>query len=100
MVKLDASVDRFRVFQLKSLLDAHGIPCLIKNEFAIGGAGELAPMDCLPELWLTDEEWLPRAKRLVQEFDDNDGLDWVCGHCHEPNAGSFELCWHCGKLPA
>ena len=81
------------------MLDNAGIPCFVKNEFAIGGIGDLAPFDCLPEVWLADEEWEPKAKRLLKELlEQNHGEeDWFCPFCKEKNAANFEICWNCGK---
>ena len=56
------------VFQIKQLFDKKGIPCFVKNEFAIGAMGELSPMDVLPEVWISDPEWLPVAHQLIQYF--------------------------------
>lgn len=86
------------VFQIKQLLEDKGIPCFVKNEFAIGAMGELAPMDVLPEVWINDPEWLPKAQQFIQGFegDANAGTSWVCGQCQEHNDANFELCWQCG----
>ena len=93
--------DRFRVFQVKQLLEETGIPCFVKNEFAIGAMGELSPMDVQPEVWLSDIEWLPKAKQIVAEFNcqTTDLTPWICNQCFEKNAGNFEICWQCGKEP-
>lgn len=92
--------DRFMVFQAKQLLDDYGIPCFVKNEYAIGGVGELSPFDSMPELWLSDEEWLPRATKLISSLQlaaDEPKASWRCGQCNEQNDGHFELCWQCGN---
>lgn len=87
------------VFQIKQLLDEKGIPCFVKNEFAIGAMGELSPMDVLPEVWISDAEWLPKALQFVAEFQHQpaDSTPWICNKCHEKNGASFELCWQCGE---
>lgn len=87
------------VFQVKQLLEDKGIPCYIKNEYAIGGIGELSPFDALPEVWLSDDEWQPHAEKLISEMtfqNQQDTLGWVCDACQEANEASFELCWQCG----
>ena len=48
----DAQV--FKVYQVKQLLDDAHIPCLVKNDFAQGAVGEIAPLDSAPEIWLVD----------------------------------------------
>ncbi|MDN4501693.1 DUF2007 domain-containing protein [Alteromonadaceae bacterium BrNp21-10] len=100
MIKLFSSDNRFLMSQLKDQLDAIGIPCFIKNEFAAGAMGELAPQDCYPEIWLYDEEWLTRAKKEVAalQTEVNELEDWVCQQCDEGNEASFQLCWQCQTL--
>ena len=87
------------VFQVKQLLDLKGVPCFLKNEFAIGATGELSPMDVLPEVWINDSEWLPKAQQIVTDFQHQivDSNPWVCDKCHEQNDANFELCWRCGR---
>jgi hypothetical protein len=95
MVRLYSSHDRFIIFRVKDMLEAEGIPCFIKNEFAIGGMGDLSPFDCSPEVWLMDEEW----KKLLQAVVDNKKGqdDWFCPSCKEKNDASFDICWQCGE---
>lgn len=99
MDKVYSHHDRFMVFQIKQLLDARGIPCFVKNEFAIGAMGELSPMDVSPEVWISDPEWLPKAQQFITDFENQatDLFPWSCKHCHEQNGASFELCWQCGE---
>ena len=87
------------VFQIKQLLEERGIPCFVKNEFAIGAIGELSPMDVLPEVWISDPEWLPKAQQFVADFENQpeDLSPWICSKCLEKNGASFELCWQCGE---
>ncbi|MBN7824165.1 DUF2007 domain-containing protein [Bowmanella dokdonensis] len=98
-MKVFASEDRFLVWQVRQLLEDRNIPCFIKNEFAIGGAGDLSPFDCWPEVWITDDGWLPRAKEIIHRWQKELGVgqDWYCPGCGEENAGSFDLCWHCAQ---
>lgn len=93
--------DRFMVWQVKQLLDNHQIPCFIKNEFVGGAVGELAPLDSLPEVWLSDNEWETRANKLIAEMtaDARVGKDWCCSECGERNDASFDFCWQCGYEP-
>ena len=98
MQKIYSHEDRFMVQQVKQLLEDNGIPCFIKNEFAGGAIGELAPFDTWPEVWLTDSEWQTRAEHLINTLQSQPQRTepWVCQHCHEKNEGSFEVCWQCG----
>lgn len=97
-----SSENRFQVVQVKDLLESYSIPCFIKNEYAIGGVGEISPFDAWPEVWLLDDEWLPRVKRILADFQsikEPEG-NWDCPCCGESNADSFELCWKCGEPSA
>lgn len=99
MEKIYWHSDRFMVYRIKQLLDDNDIPNFIKNEFAIGAIGELSPMDIMPEVWLTDAEWQPKAKQLIAEFDQPGSIEtepWHCAECGEDNEANFALCWQCG----
>ncbi|MDM7859502.1 DUF2007 domain-containing protein [Alteromonas sp. ASW11-36] len=92
--------ERFRVYQIKQLLDDHGIPCYVKNEFASGAVGELAPQDVQPEIWLQDAQWQVKAKRVIDDYiaqnqASQNAQDWRCNNCQEENEGSFVICWNC-----
>ncbi|GAB2696661.1 DUF2007 domain-containing protein [Aliiglaciecola sp. 3_MG-2023] len=91
--------ERFRIYQIKQLLDDNQIPNFIKNEFAIGAIGELSPLDAMPEVWLTDETWYDKATQLIAQFNlvPENTARWVCNQCQEENEGSFALCWNCGN---
>ncbi|WP_026377447.1 DUF2007 domain-containing protein [Aestuariibacter salexigens] len=97
MIKIFSSEDRFQVARVKDMLDANHIPCFIKNEFSIGGVGELSPFDAWPEVWLSDEEWQSKALRLIDELQSGsgDGAEWRCPSCGEHNDATFEICWQC-----
>lgn len=99
MHKIYSHHDRFTVFLVKQLLDDKGIPCFVKNEFAIGAMGELSPMDVLPEVWISDPLWLPKAKQIIESFEKPpiNSSPWICNKCQEQNDAIFELCWQCGK---
>ncbi|MDP5032884.1 MAG: DUF2007 domain-containing protein [Paraglaciecola sp.] len=97
MLKVYSHHDRFMVWQIKQWLEQNGIPCFVKNEFAIGAMGELSPFDVLPEVWLTDEGWLAKAQKLIKDFEHQPlQHSWLCERCQESNDGNFELCWQCG----
>ncbi|MGJ8679870.1 DUF2007 domain-containing protein [Paraglaciecola sp.] len=97
MEKVFDDLDRFKVFQIKQLLEEKGIDCFIKNEFAIGAMGELSPLDAAPEVWIYDADWLPKANVFIKEFlaQPVDCSDWQCLQCNESNAANFEVCWKC-----
>src|SRR6266849_6020850 len=84
---------------LKSILEKAGIPCMIRNEYLSMALGELAPADCTPELWILNDEDYPRAKEIVDAWQnakiENHG-PWVC-RCGETVEGQFTSCWKCGR---
>lgn len=98
MKKIFSHYERFMVWQVKQLLEDNNIPCFIKNEYASGAMGELAPLDVAPEVWLHDDEWQSKAEKLIAEVqhDTVKKPEWYCQQCKEINDGSFELCWQCG----
>lgn len=99
MMKIYWHNDRFRIYQIKQLLDDNQVPNFIKNEFAIGAIGELSPLEVMPEVWLTDESWQGKATQLIEQFNQQPSnmSNWVCDQCHEENEGNFSLCWNCGN---
>lgn len=55
MKKVFTHENRLIVFNLKNLLQEQGIECLVKNEFASGGVGDLSPFETWPELWVLND---------------------------------------------
>lgn len=98
MKKLFTHENRMIVFNLKNVLQAEGIETIVVNEFAAGGAGDLATFDTWPELWIEDETRLEQAQALIQGIlSDRRTDDWFCRTCQEPNDASFRICWNCGQ---
>jgi hypothetical protein len=94
--------DRFHVYQVKSILDEAGIPCFVRNELVQGAIGEIPPMDSEPEIWLQDDEWQPKAQRILKRFYEDQAEisldnknDWACLHCGQMNEYQFAICWQC-----
>ena len=98
MKKVFSSQDRFLVQRARELLEAVGIPCNIHNEYAAGAIGELSFLDTYPELWISDDEWYPRARSILAELELPAAKlnEWVCEICRERNAETFDMCWQCG----
>ena len=98
MKKLYTHENRMIVFNLKNVLQRKGIDCSIINEFASGGAGDLATFDTWPELWVSDDHRFSEAESILQKivFGDEDG-NWYCRGCQEKNGAAFEVCWQCGR---
>jgi hypothetical protein len=84
------------VFNLKNVLHTEGIETIVVNEFAAGGAGDLATFDTWPELWIEDEARFVQAKTLIQGILNDSRTDnWFCRTCQEQNDASFQICWNC-----
>ncbi|TEW44304.1 putative signal transducing protein [Psychromonas algicola] len=86
----------FLVNNTKNLIEAEGINTFIKNEFSQGAMGEVSVFDSWPELWIFDDEDLPRALEIVSLSQNSvNKSDWVCQQCSEENPAAFDLCWNC-----
>ncbi|HEY5789786.1 MAG TPA: DUF2007 domain-containing protein [Gammaproteobacteria bacterium] len=97
MKRLFVSEDRLLAGHLRELLAAHGIDCVLRNEFLGGGAGELPPHECWPELWVVDAADWQRANALVQaQLGPAESRGWTCPGCGESIDGQFAQCWQCG----
>jgi putative signal transducing protein len=81
----------------KSLLDDAGIPSLIRNKYLSVAAGEVPFVP--PELWVLNDEDYPRAKEIVDAWQNakiETHVSWVCSQCGETIEGQFSACWKCG----
>jgi hypothetical protein len=96
MKKVFSHENRLIVFNLKNLLQEQGIECIVKNEYAGGGVGDLSPFETWPELWVIDESDFAAAKLSVDQLQQGDEADIFCPHCGEGNGSSFRICWKCG----
>lgn len=86
----------FAVENVKNLLAAQGIEVMIKNEYAQGAIGEISAFDAWPEAWLVNEADFQRADEIVKASQESrSAADWICNHCQEINAASFDICWQC-----
>ncbi|OHV10916.1 DUF2007 domain-containing protein [Kushneria phosphatilytica] len=97
-VRLFCHPDSLLIGHLHNLLENAGIPCELRNWSLAGGAGELPPLECEPELWVAPHN-LERAEALISRGFEPDGpeIDWCCPHCGERHAGHFDRCWQCGS---
>ena len=98
MKKLYTHENRMIIFNLKNVLESEGIHCVVMNEYASSGAGDLATFDTWPEVWIEDITQFERADSILQEITSNkDNSDWFCRGCQEKNDAAFKLCWNCGR---
>lgn len=101
MQKIHVAESLLDIHLLRDQLGALGIETAIRNQYAMGAVGDLAPVDCWPELWVLDDYQAARAseavKRLLNQLQ-RDQLrgDWCCSRCGEHNGAAFDCCWNCG----
>ena len=96
MKKVYSHENRLIVFNLKNVLEDAGIACVVENEFAGGGVGDLSPFETWPELWVVNDSDEERALKIIEEMNQATSADWFCSVCGEQNPGNFQVCWQCG----
>jgi hypothetical protein len=86
----------------KTMLEAEGIPCFIRNESTPGlGAGMFGLVRSPifdPVLCIVDDADHERAVAALREAlapPAMDSADWACPQCKESVPASFESCWNC-----
>lgn len=84
---------------LKERLEQEGIACLLRNEELFAAMGEIPFLELRPELWVLDDEVLPRARLLLEAWlTPAAGTEtWTCKGCGEVLEGQFDACWKCGR---
>ncbi|RDI43377.1 putative signal transducing protein [Aquicella lusitana] len=78
----------------KTLLEDNGIAVIVKNYYLTGGVGDIPPNECVPELWVIDDDLLDEAMAILST---QKQTPWVCA-CGEKHGGQFVQCWKCGKI--
>ncbi|MEQ8663562.1 MAG: DUF2007 domain-containing protein [Gammaproteobacteria bacterium] len=99
MKRVYSSADAIHCGWLKSVLDAAGIACLLRNAYLGGAAGELPLNECWPEIWVLEDADSVRAARLIRaaETPAAPAGSWCCDGCGEALEGAFGQCWRCGR---
>lgn len=83
---------------IRALLQQAGIECIMRNQHLWGGIGELPPIECWPEVWITDDSDYELAAALISEAlnsEQRHDPPWQCP-CGEEIEGQFTACWKCG----
>jgi len=82
---------------VRDLLVEQGIDAEVHGMMLVGGVGEL-PADARPSVWIADADLYDWARQLIRRYENSapHSADWQCPRCGETNAGTFEICWHCG----
>ncbi len=88
--------NQFLVNNAKNILENYNIDTTLKNEFAAGASGVLAPIDTWVELWIISDADEHKAEMiLAQTLKQHEEYDWYCSQCQEKNDPSFDICWQC-----
>jgi hypothetical protein len=79
---------------LRGLLGQAGIEAHVFNENAQGGVGQLPFTEAWPEVWISEERDLRRAREVVQAFEQAPAAAGAlrCSSCGEENPNTFQLC--------
>lgn len=99
MKRVYTSQDGFLIDYLQRLLEEEGVPCMQRNRYLSGGAGELPPGECWPELWIMNDADVDRARSHVDQVvatRDPPAENWNCPACGESIEGQYGICWNCG----
>lgn len=93
------------VGHVRNLLEGADVICELRNWTLAGGMGDLAPIDCEPELWVAFDD-APRAEALIDQWRQSVEVSsspgarlsrgWRCQHCGEWHEANFDTCWQCG----
>jgi DNA-directed RNA polymerase subunit RPC12/RpoP len=81
-------------------LAGEGIVCLVRNDELSSALGEIPFVECYPELWVVDAEVWPRARLLLEQWQEEAvelKPEWACQNCGERLEGQFQSCWRCGR---
>ena len=72
-----------------------GFSATVQRYFLGGIAGDLPPDQCLPEVWLTNDDEKQAASTVLDALQNRPQRRWHCV-CGETVEGGFEQCWNCG----
>ena len=94
-----SSPDIVEINELRNLLEAAGIPCILNNEAAAKLAGGVPMSETMAELWVEDESRLAEAEEIKRDWKTpplTHATAWVCPKCGEKQEPQFTSCWKCG----
>ena len=94
MKRVFSSFNQIDVHHARNLLEAEGIPAIVRNTYLSSAMGELPTLECQAELWVLEDADQARAERVLAAKPVT-GPDWTC-RCGEKLGPQFTHCWHCG----
>ena len=80
---------------VQNVLEANGIPCVLRNEFLSACFGGLPPIQFGPEVWVANDADVERARQLIAEATKAPAPrkePWRCRHCDEEVDAIFAQC--------
>ena len=99
MKELFRERDLTRVGYCQSILEAAGIPSVVRNE-TLTGLTEFPIPDFFSFLFVVNDDDHARAIEILRERLVTDAAasdeEVACAECGELNPGNFEVCWSCG----
>lgn len=98
MIRVFSSANGLLVDNLRNVLEAEGIDCLVKNRDSSLAAGELPQIETWLELWVINDAEVDEAQRLLRDAARLSEVEtrWRCTHCGEQSDSRFSSCWKCG----
>lgn len=85
----------------KTLLEAEGIPIMLRNEhITAAGLAEIPIPQFFPYISVINDADYEKAieilSRITNENAKHSELEIICPSCGETNPGNFEVCFSCG----
>ncbi|MBK1853561.1 DUF2007 domain-containing protein [Verrucomicrobiaceae bacterium 5K15] len=102
MIEIYRAKDFSIVAYYRSILEAEGIPVMLRNEHLTGsGLTEIPIPEFYPNICVMHDEDYPRAREILQRTmvanAENSEKEVSCPSCGESNPGNFEFCFSCGE---
>lgn len=97
MKKVTAADSLVTISHYRNLLASEGIDAFIRNEHLGSILGEMPFPEVWPELWISNDLDLDRARQLIDKAILSESPDekWTCAACGAENEGQFAACWQC-----
>ena len=88
-----------RVSMFRDLVEAAGIPTMLRNEHLVHGVVEIPITEFYPNLCVMNDEDYPAAWEIIHEVLESEkeavGEDVICAKCGESNPSNFGECFSC-----
>ena len=103
LTKLYVAANGVDAHMLEALLKQEGIQAVVRGDDSVPlQGGNLFKMEIRPSVWVLDDERLPRARALADDFGRGPSsasgppVTWDC-RCGEQIEEQFTECWSCGR---